>query len=100
MRGRQGRKLTGKSDIIHDSTLGDYYDCGSFLVLSHCLHLKVMILKVLKVMIIVFFHTPDICHSRRKFKKFQPSVKQIQINAKSIALYSVHTACVILCMNA
>ena len=37
-----------------------------------------------------FFYTPDICHSRRKFKKFQLSVKQIQINAKNIALDSVY----------
>ena len=49
-----------------------------------------MILKDLKVMIIVFFHTPDICHSRRKFKKNQLRVKQIQINAKNVALDSVY----------
>ena len=39
-------------------------------------------------LIIVFFHTPDIFHSRRKCKTFQLSVKQI--NAKNIALDSVY----------
>ena len=53
LRSRQGRKLTWVQ-IRHYSWLrgGWFNDCESFLVLSHCLHLKVMILKTLKVMIL------------------------------------------------